>query len=166
MLRIEKKSSQFVDPATGKAVAVEEVVLEGEINQDSDFAGQIKVDGKRVLVNCKGIRAINSVGVKHWISFFNGLRQQKVEIHFTECSCPMVYQINLMPNYALLQEVDSFYSTFLCEKCENEEQVLLFPKKLDPKNLVLPQVACSKCGGSCDLDELPAEYFNFLGYTE
>lgn len=162
MLQVKKNSTTAVDKSTGKPVTVDMFTLDGDINQDSNLAGRFEVSANRVVVNCKGLRAINSIGVKEWILFFDALRQKGVELHFEECSSAMVYQVNLMPNFALLKEVDSFYATFLCAKCESEELALLVPSKLNPQNLTLPAVACKKCGGACDLDELPEEYFSFL----
>lgn len=153
MLQITKESK-------GGALLVR---LTGSIEESVDFEKVIGPVSGDLVVNCKGVPRINSVGVKAWIKYFQALQQKGTKLTFEECSTAIVEQINLISNFTCGGTVDSIFVPFSCETCKSE-LVGLFKtealKKLDLDHL--PPMKCTKCSGQAIFDDLPDEYFGFL----
>lgn len=113
-------------------------------------------------VNCKEIPRINSVGVKGWIKYFQGVATKGSKLKFTECSTAIVEQINLISNFACGGQVESIFVPFSCTGCKGELVGLFKTEDLKKLQLKLPELKCSKCGGKAVFDDIPEEYFGFL----
>ena len=148
-----------VKEQSGQALVIR---LSGSIEESVNFEQLIGEVPQEVIVNCKGIPRINSVGVKGWISYFKKLQEKGVKIRFQECSTAIVEQINLISNFTCGGEVESIYVPFSCGNC-NTELVGLFPTTaLKQANFQIPALKCTKCGGQAEFDDIPEEYFHFL----
>lgn len=140
--------------------------LAGDIGPDMNLEGAIgPVTSGELQVSCKGVTRINSVGVKLWIQYFSALRKAKVSLRFTECPPILVQQMNMISNFALAAEVSSLYVPFSCEKCGTELVGLFNTPDIQKLNFEIPALKCTKCGGSAEFDDVPAEYFAFLQRT-
>ena len=117
----------------------------------------------RLIVNCEKIRYINSVGVKHWILFFEELRTQEVSLLFESCAISVVYQLNFVANFIRPEEIASIQLPFLCSSCGRESIATRTITELTPGgSILLPQLKCEKCAEPLVFDENPDEYFYFL----
>ncbi|MBN21870.1 MAG: hypothetical protein CL678_11370 [Bdellovibrionaceae bacterium] len=138
------------------------VILTGAIEETVDFNEMIGDPGPSLWVNVKGISRINSVGVKAWIQYFQKLKESGVEVRIQECSTAMVEQMNLIKNFMAGAEVESIYVPFGCTQCGAELVGNFTLKKIKELEFEIPDLKCTKCGGSAEFDDVPEEYFSFL----
>lgn len=139
------------------------VKLTGSIEENVDFATLIGTPPtKKVDLLLKEVPRINSVGVKAWIRYFQGLAQKGIQLRFLECSTAIVEQINLISNFTCTGTVESIYVPFCCNSCNTELLGLFRTADLKKINFNVPDLKCSKCGGTASFDDIPEEYFGFL----
>ena len=136
----------------------------GSIDESAHFPTLIgEVEQSIVRLNTKEVPRINSVGVKGWIKFFQGLSEQGRKLIFEECSTAIVEQINLISNFSCGGEVESLFIPFVCQDCGSELVGLFGAQALKKANFELPSLKCSKCNSSnAKFDDIPEEYFHFL----
>jgi anti-anti-sigma regulatory factor len=138
------------------------VRLSGSIEESANFEQLIGPAAAELTVNCKDIPRINSVGVKAWIKYFQGVQSKGTKLKFVECSTAIVEQINLISNFTCGGTVESIYVPFACEKCRTELIGMFKTEDLKKMNFQLPALKCSKCGGQAVFDDIPEEYLGFL----
>ena len=138
------------------------VRLIGAIEESVNFDQMIGPTPGEMFINCKEVPRINSVGVKGWIKYFQGAVSKGTKLKFLECSTAIVEQINLISNFTCGGVVESIYVPFACTNCKSELIGLFKAEDLKKLNLKLPDLKCSKCGGSAVFDDIPEEYFSFL----
>jgi endogenous inhibitor of DNA gyrase (YacG/DUF329 family) len=139
------------------------VKLTGSIEENVDFGtliGQPTTPKMDLLL--KEIPRINSVGVKAWIKYFQGVAAKGVQLRFLECSTAIVEQINLISNFTCGGGVESIYVPFCCNSCNTELLGLFRTLDLKRINFQIPDLKCAKCGGPASFDDIPEEYFGFL----
>jgi len=137
--------------------------LVGEINEETNILEPLVVSGvPEIRINCKGVRRINSIGVKTWVQLFSNLRNKGVELKFVECSPALVQQANLFPNFLMGRELVSFYGPFLCSDCDKESEYLFTPSEISLKGYRVTDQKCAFCGGKAEFDDVPEDYFHFL----
>jgi anti-anti-sigma regulatory factor len=140
------------------------VVLQGEIDDQatlSDLADQL---GKKVVIDLRGVRFINSVGVREWILFLGLLNDRGKKIVLRSCSEPMVHQMSMVVEARGSAEVESFCAPFLCDDCASEQSLVLDVKSnlADLKAKNVPPQKCPDCGGQMTFDDFPNRYLLFL----
>jgi anti-anti-sigma regulatory factor len=143
----------------GSAVLVR---LSGSVEESVNFDQLIGPPPAELIVSCKEIPRINSVGVKAWIKYFQGAQAKGTKLTFIECSTAIVEQINLISNFNCGGTIESIYVPFACTSCKSELVGLFKTADLKKLNLKLPELKCSKCSGKAVFDDIPEEYFGFL----
>jgi anti-anti-sigma regulatory factor len=143
----------------GSAVLVR---LSGSVEESVNFDQLIGPPPAELIVSCKEIPRINSVGVKAWIKYFQSAQAKGTKLTFIECSTAIVEQINLISNFNCGGAVESIYVPFACTSCKSELVGLFKTADLKRLNLKLPELKCSKCSGKAVFDDIPEEYFGFL----
>lgn len=138
------------------------VKLSGSIEESIDFDKLIGPTPKEVHVSTKAVPRINSVGVKAWIKYFQGLGAKGVKIVLFECSMAIVEQINLISNFRCGGTVTSLYVPYLCQNCGAESAAPYSTEQLQKLNFQIPDAKCPKCGGKATFDDISEEYFYFL----
>lgn len=142
------------------------VRLTGSIEESVNFEdtiGAIPAELPVVLiVNCKEIARINSVGVKWWIKYFQALAAKRIKFKFVECSTAIVEQFNLISNFACGGPVESIFVPYSCTKCKTELIGLFATDVLKKNSYTIPDTDCKKCGGKAIFDDIPEEYLGFL----
>ena len=136
----------------------------GIIDEDSDLGVWIKADaGTTLHFDLRGIRRINSCGVREWVNAVKALGD-KVKLVYEACSIPIVEQLNMIANFAGNGRVVSFLAPYVCESCdcEHEELVDVATHFAGKTELSPPVVKCSECGEPMEFDEDEDEYFLFL----
>jgi anti-anti-sigma regulatory factor len=140
------------------------IKMSGSIEETVNFEQLIGPPGslKSIVLHCKEVSRINSVGVKGWIRYFQACQQAGVQIRLIECSTAIVEQINLISNFTAGGTVDSIYVPFACGTCK-KELIALFPtqdlKKLMPN---APKMNCGQANCTATFDDIEEEYFAFL----
>lgn len=138
------------------------VRLAGSIEESVNFEQLIGPTPGELHVYCKEVPRINSVGVKAWIKFFQGVRLKGTQLKYFECSTAIVEQINLISNFTCGGVVESVYVPFSCSNCKSELVGLFKTEDLKKLGMKIPELKCSKCGGRALFDDIPEEYFGFL----
>jgi anti-anti-sigma regulatory factor/DNA-directed RNA polymerase subunit RPC12/RpoP len=156
---LELRVINVVKEQKGQALHVR---LAGSIEESVNFDQLIGIPPAELVVNCKEVPRINSVGVKAWIKYFQGVQARGTKLKFVECSTAIVEQINLISNFSVGGAVESIYVPFSCTHCKSELVGLFKTEDLKRLNLQLPELKCSKCGGKAVFDDIPEEYFGFL----
>jgi hypothetical protein len=96
----------------------------------------------KAVINLKGIKTINSSGVRGWINFLQTF-QQTCAVTLVECSAPIVSHMLMMPSFKSAAKIDSLYVDFFCPKCEAESASLLTRAQAANKQISEPR--CTKC---------------------
>ena len=139
------------------------IKLTGTIEENVDFATLIgPIESKKMDFILKGISRINSVGIKAWIKYFQGMAAKGVQLRFFECSTAIVEQVNLISNFTCGGAVESIFVPFCCSSCGTELLGLFRTDDLKKISLQIPELKCSKCGGKATFDDIPEEYFGFI----
>jgi hypothetical protein len=137
------------------------VILSGVIDEDADFAPHSLAGASEVVVNCDGIKSINSCGIREWI---NWISTAKGAVVYDRCPKIIVDQVNMVQGFLPLSgKVSSFYVPYYSEE-SNEEKVVLFREGQEftaEGDLQPPSVTDSK-GSEMEMDVIEAKYFKFL----
>ena len=136
--------------------------LAGSIEENVNFEQQLGSPTGEIWINCKEVPRINSVGVKGWIRYFQGLQAKGVKMKFVECSTAIVEQVNLISNFICGGTVESIYAPYSCPSCKTEQVGLFKCDDIKKYNFELPELNCIKCGKKAEFDDIPEEYFSFL----
>lgn len=139
------------------------VKMTGTIEENVDFSSVVgPIEAAKADFLLKGVSRINSVGIKSWIKYFQGLAAKGTQLRFLECSTAIVEQINLISNFTCGGSVESIYVPYCCTSCNTELLGLFRTSDLKQIGNKVPDLKCSKCGGTASFDDIPEEYFGFL----
>lgn len=140
------------------------VRLSGTINEDAELTLQsIRNDlgsFRQVLFNFARVKTINSLGVRAWVMFVRSIEGGRA-IWFDECTPDVIMQINMIPSFQGTARVRSFYTNYVCPKCNSNNTFLIDASKLSAKALPASP-ACPSCRTAMETEELEDEYFAFL----
>lgn len=164
-LRIEVSKEQLLEYVVTQHDAQScSVKLSGLINEDAELTLQAIASEinpfKKVLFNFSGVKTINSLGVRAWVMFVR-LIEERREIWFDECTPDVIMQINMIPSFQGKAKVRSFFTNYVCTKCNANHTFLIDASKLAPKALPTAP-ACPNCKSEMETEELEDEYFAFL----
>ena len=139
-----------------------EVELSGTIEENVNFDQLIGQFTGELIVKCRGITRINSVGVKTWMRYFQTIKAQGFLFKFIDCSNPIIEQLNMISNFACGGEVVSILLPFSCLRCQSEFVASCKTSELKANNLKIPAVKCEKPECAAQFDDDPEEYLYFL----
>jgi hypothetical protein len=136
------------------------LMLHGVIDEHAELSFFPTLRGY-VRINLKGIRRINSFGVRSWIEAIRKV-PPTVQFEFVECPPPVVDQMNMVAGFLGRGKVASFYAPMVCEPCDSEEDHLFQVAECRKIGGKLPDVACAKCGKTMEVDDLEDQYLLFV----
>ncbi|MCA9580587.1 MAG: STAS domain-containing protein [Myxococcales bacterium] len=137
------------------------VVLDigGSISEASDFGALLEAAGPKVRLDLKGLKRINSSGVREWMRFITSLANgREIELHHV--SPPFVQQLNIVANFAGGSKIVSVMLPYVCDACGHEEERVLEVAGSAPAEL--PEIQCGECDEAMAFDDIPDSYFGFL----
>jgi len=140
------------------------LTLVGEIDDQATLSDLVDQIGPRVVIDLKGVRFINSVGVREWIVFLSALADRGTKIILRACSEPMVHQMSMVVEARGSAEVESFCAPFLCDDCASERSLVIDVAQnlAELKARRVPPQKCPDCGGTMRFDDFPNRYLLFL----
>lgn len=149
-----------VEHASGRDV----LTLTGEIDDQATLSDLVDNLGSDVVIDLRGVRFINSVGVREWIVFLGGLTGGGTRVTLRNCSEPMVHQMSMVVEARGSADVESFCAPFLCDDCASERSLVIdVAANLDElKARRVPSQPCPDCGGTMRFDDFPNRYLLFL----
>jgi hypothetical protein len=120
------------------------------------------INHAEVHVNCAEIKRLNSIGVKGWVKFFESLKTKGTKLFFSDCSIPIVEQLNMISNFFAHGQIESVQVPYLCAHCSNAFNATFSLDKIKSFNLNLPEMPCVSCKKPASFDDVPEDYFQFL----
>ena len=147
--------SEFkVDSADGQ------VTLTGVIDEHADLSFLGGLSGPKVTLNMRGVRRINSYGVRHWMEHIRKV-PPNVQMEVIEIPPPIVDQVNMVHGFMGRGKVVSFYVPYTCGNCEEYREQLVTTAEVK-KNKGLPEVKCPACGSVMEVDDVEEQYLQIL----
>jgi anti-anti-sigma regulatory factor len=134
----------------------------GTVDENTSFEQMIGPPSQPLIINCKEVSRINSIGVKTWIKYFHNYQAKNIGLTLTECSTAIIEQMNLIANFSCGAKVESIYVPFLCSHCRNEMVALYRTEEIKKLKFEIPKVKCTKCGKPAEFDDTAEEFFTFL----
>lgn len=143
------------------------VTYSGPLNAASEvYLSQLLPNlGDRVRFSLEHVTEVNSCGVRSWIHFIRSLDQKGARITLTDCPEAIVQRMNLIPSFKGAAEIESVFGSFVCDDCDQTEQVLFKEGSNLPKpfsKIRLAEKQCPSCGQKMEFSEIEEEYFAFL----
>jgi len=136
------------------------VTLAGIVDEHSDLSRLRGLTG-RVVINLKGIRRLNSFGVRSWMDAMRQLAE-KAEVAFVECSVAVVDQLNMIHGFLGHAVVRSFYAPMECSSCDRQSEELVDASECRALDGQVPTVACPACHRPMRVDDVEDQYTLFL----
>jgi hypothetical protein len=146
------------------------LALEGLIDEDVVFPTVDLTGMKKIVIDLKGIKTINSVGIREWLNWIRPIGE-KVEIVLQKAPKAMVFQFNMVEGFLPPRAtVASFYVPYFCERCDREDNVLFtigqeikveggqVKSEFKPKSAGL----CEQADCELEMDVTEGKYFQFL----
>ncbi len=135
-----------------------EISLSGVVDESADLSFFERLSGP-VRINMRGVRRINSYGVRAWIEAVRSLPPEIV-VELVECPPPVIDQINMVAGFLGRGRVASFYAPMACERCGHERDQLFGVTEYRASGR-LPDVKCPQCGEIMQIDDLEEHYLLF-----
>jgi len=154
------------EPTTSFRVEVKEgeggrhVALFGIIDEHAELTFFGELHG-HVKLNLKGVRRINSFGVRSWIDAIRRVPSDAL-VEFIECPPPVVDQMNMVAGFLGRGKVASFFAPMACEHCDVEFDHLVTVAECRKNGNKIPTVRCPKCGKPMEVDDLEDQYLLFV----
>ncbi|MCX5697679.1 MAG: hypothetical protein NTU54_06925 [Candidatus Omnitrophica bacterium] len=135
----------------------------GIIDENSIFGRVFETDKNRIVVNLRGVKRINSCGVREWVNALRSIPQEK-RLEFVECSLAMIKQFNMISNFGSHGRIRSFMAPYFCSRCNRQfDKVVVLKEHLDKLlDLKAPDFTCSVCQDVLKFDDLEDKYFQFI----
>jgi anti-anti-sigma regulatory factor len=140
------------------------LVLRGQIDDDADLASLGDSLHRPVVVDLEAVDFINSLGVRTWVVFLEGLRARGVAVALRRVSEAMIDQMNMIMEARCHATIESFYAPYACPACGLETRGLLEVGVYAPalRRHAPPRLPCPSCGGDMVFDDIPSRSLLFL----
>lgn len=137
------------------------LTISGVIDENADLSPLQDLKSSNVEVNLKGVRRINSFGVRSWI---DAIRQipDATRLIFVQCPSPVVDQCNMVTGFLGHGVLQSFYAPMTCEECDEQLDQLFETEKCRELGGKLPSTPCPRCSRDMEVDDLEEQYLLFV----
>jgi hypothetical protein len=139
------------------------IALSGMIDGREDFNVLLGKLPAGAILDCEGVTQINSTGIKAWMRFFCAPENKDAKFGFARLSIPLVEQLNMFRNFVGSGYLISITVPFRCEKCNFNFSEVFDIKDTARFKVEGATIPCTQCKGPAQFDDLPDEYFEFLG---
>ena len=140
------------------------VVVRGEIDGEVALASVIGNLPLEARIDTEGIGRMNSQGLRQWISYFQRHSEAGGRITYLHCSPAFTNHVSMIVSYCRGSQVESVIGPFFCPSCGTRlEKLIQTSSGLSSLKEQLKAQKCPKCGQEAQFDEVPQEYFSFLG---
>src|SRR6478672_10611028 len=98
----------------------------GSIDENAQLVPLVRWTVKGVLtLDLGGVQFINSLGVREWVRLQTAARDANVKLVLLRVAEVLIHQLNIVPAARLASSVQSFFATYLCDWCGNEQDELI-----------------------------------------
>jgi len=138
------------------------LTLEGVVDEFADVSFFAHLHG-RVVVHLRGVRRINSFGVRLWIDATRAIPAD-ADVTFVEVSAVMVEQVNLVTGFFGQGRMISFVAPMACPGCSftTDQLFAVADCPATEAGVRLPARRCPSCGGPLELDDIEEQFLAFL----
>lgn len=133
----------------------------GTIDEEFDYkelVGSFEI----IKVDFKGLKMINSCGIREWINFIEKLGSDS-HIEYYNCPQIIIQQMNMVAGFLTSNaDVVTFYAPYYGEDTDEEKMILLESKNIE--GLKAPTITQEVNGENVELefDAIEQQYFKFL----
>lgn len=148
------------------------VALDGPIGESTGLFILPMKEIKELVIDMTNVTYINSIGVKHWITWAMKLPHD-MSIKIVNCPYVIVSQANIVVGFTTKNmRIESFRMPYACEECGREEILTAnrgtdyeYPTPEAPKMInIAEELPCPKCQkGKLEPDFFRETTFKFLG---
>jgi hypothetical protein len=137
------------------------VTIAGVIDENADLSALSRLSGRPVRVHLRGVRRINSFGVRSWI---DAIRQipPSTPLVFVHAPPPVVDQCNMVSGFVGHGSLESFYAPMACSECDEQVDQLFETAACRANGGRLPATPCPRCGRAMEVDDLEEQYLLFV----
>ena len=137
------------------------VTIAGVIDENADLSPLATLGERPVRVHLRGVRRINSYGVRTWI---DAIRQipAGTPVRLVHCPPPVVDQCNMVAGFAGHGVLESFYAPMTCTECDEQLDQLFETEACRANGGRLPATPCLRCGRNMEVDDLEEQYLLFV----
>jgi hypothetical protein len=137
------------------------VTITGVIDENADLSPLTQLGKRPVRVHLRGVRRINSFGVRSWI---DAIRQipRNTALRFVHAPPPVVDQCNMVSGFVGHGQLESFYAPMTCTECDEQVDQLFETAACRANNGRLPATPCPRCGRTMEVDDLEDQYLLFV----
>lgn len=138
------------------------IFLEGQFDEDIDLEKLMSEIDSSVIIDLAKLTRMTSFGVKQWIYLLKKIPDD-CKIEYQNCSTTFIEQANMIANFIQKGKIKSFYAPFICDNGHEFNALLnIEDVKIEDGEYILPNIKCSECSQSSELDDFPEDYFIFL----
>ena len=140
------------------------VTMSGVVDENADLTPLIQLGTKPIKVHLRGVRRINSFGVRAWM---DAIRRVPItaKLSFVHCPPPVVDQCNMVQGFLGHGTLESFYAPMTCAECDEQIDQLFDTAVCRANGGKLPLTPCPRCGRPMEVDDLEEQYLLFVRDT-
>ena len=137
------------------------VAISGIIDENADLSALAELGGRAIEVSMRGVRRINSFGVRAWIDVVRKI-PQSTKLQFVQCPPPVVDQCNMVAGFLGHGRLISFFAPMVCAECDEQIDQLFLTAACRDNGGKLPATLCPRCGRPMEVDDLEEQYLLFV----
>ena len=143
---------------------LDRVVISGIIDENADLAPLAALGVRPIEVSMRGVRRINSFGVRSWIDAVRKI-PATTQLTFLQCPPPVVDQCNMVAGFLGHGVLASFLAPMICAECDEQIDQLFETAICRANGGKLPTTKCPRCGRPMEVDDLEEQYLLFVRET-
>jgi hypothetical protein len=137
------------------------LIVNGIIDENADLSPLLALPPKPTEINLKGVRRINSFGVRAWIDMVRKV-PITTSLTFVQCPPPVIDQCNMVAGFLGHGVLKSFFAPMTCEECDEQVDQLFETERCRANGGKLPPTPCPRCGRNMEVDDLEEQYLLFV----
>jgi hypothetical protein len=137
------------------------LMVNGIIDENADLSPLLGLPTKPTEINLKGVRRINSFGVRAWIDMVRRV-PITTSLTFVQCPPPVIDQCNMVAGFLGHGVLKSFFAPMTCEECDEQVDQLFETERCRANGGKLPPTPCPRCGRNMEVDDLEEQYLLFV----
>jgi hypothetical protein len=137
------------------------LIVNGIIDENADLSPLLSLPAKPAELNLKGVRRINSFGVRAWIDMVRRV-PITTPLTFVQCPPPVIDQCNMVAGFLGHGVLKSFFAPMTCEECDEQVDQLFETERCRANGGKLPPTPCPRCGRNMEVDDLEEQYLLFV----
>lgn len=139
--------------------------LIGRFDESADFTPIMDRKLAMMRLDFKGLKRVNSFGIKNWIAFSNNIEGSKIVL--MNCPVFIVEQMIMLPEFQGNADVESFFLPFFCSRCGEEVERLIQVAAISKEgseflDTLCSDYSCPKCQNVLEFDDDLEIYRKFI----